>query len=85
MRKNIRSTKTSSTVLASEEPNVEQLKGKKVRDVYAKVYNVRETILSDQLLRGNTYVMVLVEIDSNAIMVAPMKSRHGGKMKHAYQ
>ena len=58
-----------------------QLKGKKVRDVYTKVYNVRETIFSDQTgqfpkrpLRGNKYIMVLVEIDSNAILVAGMKS-----------
>ena len=29
--------------------------------------------------------MVLVEIDSNVILVAPMKSRHDNKMKRAYQ
>ena len=68
-----------------------QLKGKKVRDIYTEVYDVRETIFSDQtgqfpkrLLQGNTYVMVLVEIDSNAIMVAHMKSRQQDKMKSAY-
>ena len=54
-RKNLIFTKT----LAFKESNVAQLKGKKVRDVYTKVYNVRETIFSDQtgqfpkhLLRG---------------------------------
>ena len=91
-RKNVRSTKTSSTVPAFEEPNVTQMKGKKVRDIYTKVYNVRETIFSNQTgqfpkrsLRGNKYVMVLVEINSNAIMVAPMKSRHNEEMKRAYK
>ena len=29
--------------------------------------------------------MVLVEIDSNTILVAPMKSRHDNEMKRAYQ
>ena len=52
---------------------------------------MRETIFSDQTgqfpkcsLRGNKYVVVLVEIDSNAISVAPMKSRHDNKIKRAY-
>ena len=69
-----------------------QLRGKKVQDVYTKVYNVRETAFSNQTgqfpkrsLRGNKYVMVLVKIDSNAIMVAPLKSRHANKLKQAYQ
>ena len=62
-RKNVRSTKTS----AFKEPNTTQLRGQKIRDVYTKVYNVRETIFSDQTgqfpkrsSRGNKYVMVLV-------------------------
>ena len=87
-RKNVRSTKTS----AFKEPNTTQLRGQKIRDVYTKVYNVRETIFSDQTgqfpkrsARGNKYVMVLVEIDSNAILVAPMKSRHDKGMKRACQ
>ena len=56
------------------------------------MYTVRETIFSDQTgqfpkrsLRGKKYVMVLVEIDSNTILVTPMKSRHDGEMKGAYQ
>ena len=57
-----------------------------------KVYNARETIFSDQTgkfpkrsMRGNKCIMVLVEIDSNAILVAPMKSRHDNKMQRAYK
>ena len=37
------------------------------------------------MLRGNTYIMVLVEIDSNAIMVGAMKSRIDTEMTRAYQ
>ena len=31
-----------------EEPNIAQLKGKKIRDVYTKVYDAIETMFSDQ-------------------------------------
>jgi hypothetical protein len=33
---------------------------------------------------GNKYIMVLVEIDSNAILVEPMKSRKDAEMIRAY-
>ena len=36
-------------------------------------------------MRENKYIMVLVEIDSNAILVAPMKSRHDTEMQRAYK
>jgi hypothetical protein len=56
-----------------------------------KTYDVRETIFSDQMgkypttsQRGNKYIMVLVEIDSNAILVEPMKSRNDSEMIRAY-
>ena len=55
------------------------LRDKKVRDVYTKVYDVRKTVFSDQTYhfptqsqRGNKYIMVMVEIDSNAILVEPL-------------
>ncbi len=57
------------------------LTGKKFRDIGIHVYNVRETIFSDQTgkfpkrsQKGYKYIMVMVEIDSNAILVEPMKS-----------
>jgi hypothetical protein len=34
--------------------------------------------------RGNKYIMVMVEIDSNAILVEPMKSRKDKEMVRAY-
>jgi len=68
-----------------------QLQGKKVRDVYTTAYDVRETMFSDQTgqyptrsQRGNKYIMVMVEIDSNAILVEPMKSRKDAEMIRAY-
>ena len=47
------------------------LRGKKVRDIYTKVYNVRITVLFNQtgqfpkhLMHSNKYIMVLVEINT---------------------
>ena len=84
-RKNVRSTKILETSDATT------LKGKKARDVGIHVYNVRETIFSDQTgkypsrsQRGYKYIMVMVEIDSNAILVEPMKSRKDEEMIRAY-
>jgi hypothetical protein len=34
---------------------------------------------------GNQYIMVLAEVDSNAILVEPMKNRSAGEMVRAYQ
>jgi hypothetical protein len=88
-RKNVRSTKAKPTPL--ETCDTSQLHGKKVRDVYTKTYSVRKTMFSDQTgqfptrsQRGNKYIMVLVEIDSNAILVEPMKSRKDEEMIRAY-
>jgi len=89
-RKNVRSTKTKPAPL--ETCDTSQLKGKKTRDIYTETYNVRETMFSDQTgqfptrsQRGNKYIMVLVEIDSNAILVEPMKSRKDAEMIRAYE
>jgi hypothetical protein len=35
--------------------------------------------------RGNQYIMVLIEIDSNAILVKAMKNQTAGEMIRAYQ
>jgi len=88
-RKNVHSTKAKTAPL--ETCDTSQLHGKKVRDVYTKTYRVRETMFSDQTgrfptrsQRGNKYIMVMVEIDSNAILVEPMKSRKDEEMIRAY-
>jgi hypothetical protein len=51
---------------------------------------VRKTMLSNQTGQfpiqsscGNKYIMVVVEIDSNAILVKPMKNRKDAKMIRA--
>ena len=86
-RQNQRSTKAKPM----KEHNSNLLKGKKAQDVYTKVYNVRETIFSDQTGKfpvqsrsGNKYIMVMVEIDSNAILVEPMKIRKDEETIRAY-
>jgi hypothetical protein len=87
--KNVRSTKVKRT--PSETCDTSQLHGKKVRDIYTTMYDIHETMFSDQtgqfpmrLQSGNKYIMVLVEIDSNTILVEPMKSCKDAEMIRAY-
>ena len=44
--KHVRSTKTKTKLL--EEADTNTLRGRKIRDVYTKVYDVRNTVFSDQ-------------------------------------
>jgi hypothetical protein len=88
-RKNVRSTKAKRTPLVTCDTS--QLHGKKVRDIYTTMYDVHETMFLDQTglfptrsQSGNKYIMVLVEINSNAILVEPMKSRKDAEMIQAY-
>ena len=67
------------------------LQGKNVRDVYTKVYDVHNTLFSDQTgqfptrsKKGNKYIMVLVEIDSNSILVEPIKNLTDVELTIAY-
>ena len=55
------------------------------------MYELKETTYTDQTGKfpvtsrsGNKYIMVMVEVDSNAILEEPMKSRHDNKMQRAY-
>ena len=43
-----RGTSVSDANLVSEETNVSHLEGKKIRDVYTRVYDVKNTVFSDQ-------------------------------------
>ena len=88
-RKNVCSTKAKTVPL--ETCDTSQLHGKKVRDVYTETYRVHETMFSNQTgqfptrsQQGNKYIMVMVEINSNAILVEPMKSRKDEDMIRAY-
>ena len=64
-RKNVRSAKPKCTPLTV--PNIATLQGHKARDVYTSVYEVSNTVFSDQIgqfptlpQRGNKYIMVMV-------------------------
>jgi hypothetical protein len=88
-RKNVRSTKAKQTPL--ETCDTLQLHSKKVRDIYTTIYDIRKTMFLNQTGQfpmrsqsGNKYIMVLVEINSNAILVEPMKSRKDAEMIRAY-
>lgn len=88
-KKNVRSTKLQRQPF--ETANVVSLRGKKERDIFTSVYEVRETIFSDQRgqfptrsQHGNKYVMVMVEVDSNAILLEPMKSHQDNELIRAY-
>ena len=63
--KNLRSTKPKTKPL--DKIDATTLQGKKVRDVYTKVYDICNTVFSDQTgqfptrsKRGNKYIMFMV-------------------------
>ena len=63
-------------------PKTATLQGHKAHGVYTSVYEVSNTVFSNQTVqfptlsqRVNKYIMVMVEIDSNAILVKPIKNR----------
>ena len=87
-RKNVRSTKWAplESFVSAE------MKGKKVRDVYVRVYDARETTFLDQTgqypiqsKQGHKYSMVMVEVDSNAILIKPLKSRKDAELIRGYK
>ena len=87
-RKNVRSTKAQPF----EEVQTNQLRGRKVKDIYTKIYDVRETVYTDQTGQfpvrsqaGNKYIMVMVEIDSSGILVEPLKNRKDAELTRAYE
>ena len=79
---------------ASEE-DLKPLLGKKNRDVYIKMvdtWEMKNIIYSDQTGKfpvksraGNRYITVMVEIDSNYILVEPMKNKTDDEMIATYQ
>ncbi len=68
-----------------------EIRCKKVQDIYISTYEVRKATFSNQTGRfptcsksGNKYIMIMVEIDSSAILVKPMKSQKDAEMIGAY-
>ena len=89
IKKNVRSTKPKRTPLGV--PKTETLQGHKARDVYTSVYKVMNIVLSKQTGQsptcsqgGNKYIMVMEEIDSNVILVEPIKNRKDEDLTRAY-
>jgi hypothetical protein len=88
-RKNVRSTKVKQAPLELAE--YPKMRGKKVQDIYISTYKVHETTFSNQTGQfltcsksGNKYIMIMVEINSSAILVEPMKSQKDAEMIQAY-
>jgi hypothetical protein len=59
--------------------------------MYTKIYHVHNTIFTDQNRQfpqrsqaGNKYIMVMVKIDSSAILVEPIKQRSDAELMCAY-
>ena len=50
-----------------------------------KIYTDQTGRFPKQSLKGNQYIMVLCEVDSNAILVEPMKNRSADEMICAFQ
>ena len=83
-QKNVRSTKTQFKVCLA----AAALRGKKMK---VSSYDTREKSFSDQTSQfpkqskhGHKYIIVLIETDSNAILVEPMKSQKDAEMIQAY-
>ena len=75
-----------------EKANTLTIKGNKAGKIYINVYEVQTTVFSDQIgqfptrsRRGNKYIMVMVDIDRNAILVEPLKSRNDAELTQAYR
>ena len=92
-RKNVRSTKKKSKKANEfKTANTTTLRGKKERDVHIEVYDTQKTSHSDQTgafstqsQRNNKYIMVMVEIDSNFILVESMNRKSDKEMQRVYR
>ena len=75
-----------------ETPNVTTVRRQNIRDIYTRVYDVCNTVISYQTgkfptcsQRGKKYIMVMVEINSNVILVEPLASHKDPKLTRAYR
>ena len=89
-RKNVRSAKPKRTPL--EVPKTAPLQVQKAREIYTSAYKVMNTVFYDQIGQfptrsqwGNKYIMVVVEIDSNAIPVKPINNCKYEELTQAYR
>ena len=93
IKQGIRSTKQRKSmqeIVTSEMFIVKPLRNH--QDVYVKIGTAKETIYTDQTgafpeqsKSGNRYIMILCEMDSNAILSEPMQDRKGSEIIRAYK
>ena len=87
---------TKQLIAAETESKTTIANKEKEQTILTKEYNLKNTlnqkIYTDQTgkflvtpFRGNQYIIVLFELDSNNILVEPMKSQTAGNMILAYQ
>jgi hypothetical protein len=88
-RKHVRSTKVKDPKVIMAEPDLDQ--GIKTQYVYAATIDAGQ-IYTDQTGRfpvisskGNKYIMILYDYDSNAILVQPIKDRTAPELLRAFQ
>ena len=94
IKQGIRSTKIKKepTEIALQDNEILTIPLKKHHDVYVCIDEAKETIYSDQTgafpvcsRSGSKYIMIMCEMDSNAILSEAMKDRTSGEMVKAYQ
>ena len=86
------STKPKPEALpVGDEADVKKCFNKKERDVYIEVWDPKDTVHSDQTgkfpvrsRKGNNYMMIMCQVDSDAALVEPMKNRSAKEMIRAY-
>ena len=89
VRQGVRSTKEKFIVPNDSDEKVPQ---RKQNDIYVHVDQVKDTIYTDQMgelpiksLRGHEYIMIMCEIDGNAVFVEPMKNKMEDAMVETHQ
>ena len=66
--------------------NIEEFKNTKLpEELWNTIYSDQTGQFLKQSLRHNIYIIVTVEIDSNAILVEPTKSKKDEEIKRAYE
>ena len=97
MKSGIRSTKRGQTNSTTPQATKQQPRQtKKMKDIMVKLVDIqdepRQTVYTDQTgkfptksSKGNQYIMVIAELDSDAILFEPVKSKAAGDMVNAWQ
>ena len=95
-KKRFNPKRTNEVIEESDDPKQQNEKYKKNKDIFVRVIDLQDEfqqrIYLDQTgkfpttsSKGNQYIMVMAEMDSNTILVEPMRNRTAGEMVRAYQ